>query len=344
MVEGVHSDWLPVISGVPQGSILGPLLFLLYINDMPSVARHASLALFADDSKCYKQISNISDCLLLQNDIDSLCDWSKKWDLNFHPSKCQIICVTRKRNIIEFDYKMNGVVLERTNSIKDLGVDISSTLVWDDHINRVVAKCNKKLGMIKRAIGFNAPPKVSKTLYAALIRSDLEYCSSVWSGTSKRNTEVIEGVQRRATKFILGYPKLDYRDRLSQLSLLPLTYRREISDLNCFFRCKMGLYDLFLDNYVQFYSTNRSRPTTRLSSDHLKLVPQLCKTESHMSFFFQRIVPIWNQLSFSTRASESVDVFKSLIFDFYNEKFICSFDPENNCTWVSACRCPRCRL
>jgi hypothetical protein len=344
VVEGIQSDWLPVISGVPQGSILGPLLFLLYINDMPSVAQHTSLALFADDSKCYKKISHISDCVQLQNDIDALFEWSQKWDLKFHPSKCQIICVTRKRNVIEFDYKMNGVTLERINSIKDLGIDISSTLVWDDHVNRVVAKCNKKLGMIKRAIGFTAPPNVSKTLYAALIRSDLEYGSSVWSGTSKHNIEVLERVQRRATKFILGYPNLDYRDRLSELSLLPLTYRREISDLNCFFRCKLGQYDLFLNNYVQFYSSNQSRRITRLSSDHLKLIPPRCKTESHMSNFFQRIVPIWNQLPFSTRASESVAVFKSSILDFFKDKFVCSFNPDDVCTWISACRCPRCRF
>jgi hypothetical protein len=162
VVEGFNSDWLPVISGVPQGSILGPLLFLLYINDMPSVVQHASLALFADDSKCYKTIKNISDCEHLQTDIDALYAWSRTWDLNFHPSKCQIISITRRRNVVKFDYKMNGIVMGRTNSIKDLVVDIPSTLVWNDHINTVVNKCNKKLGMIKRAIGFNAPQNVSK--------------------------------------------------------------------------------------------------------------------------------------------------------------------------------------
>lgn len=343
VVEGYNSDWLPVVSGVPQGSILGPLLFLFYINDMPSVAQHSSLALFADDSKCYKTIKNISDCKLLQTDIDALYAWSKKWDLNFHPSKCQIISITRRRNVVKFDYKMNGIVMDRTNSIKDLGVDISSTLVWDEHIIKVVSKCNKKLGMIKRAIGFNAPQNVSKTLYSALIRSNLEYGSPLWSGTSKRNIKALEGVQRRATKFILGYPDLDYKERLTEISLMPLTFRREIIDLNCFFRCRDGHYDLILDNYVQFNLADQSCPTTRSSSDHLLLKMLKCKSESHRQTYFHRIVPLWNQLPFSIRSASSLTSFRSQVLDFYISKFTSDFIPSDTCTWVSACRCPRCR-
>ena len=110
---------------------------------------------------------------------------------------------------------MNDTVLRRTDSIKDLGIDISSSLVWNDHIRRVVNKCNKKMGMIKRAIGFNAPEKVSRSLFTALVRSDVEYGSSLWSGTSKCNLQLIEGNQRRATNYILHYPDIDYRERLT---------------------------------------------------------------------------------------------------------------------------------
>lgn len=343
IVEGIHSDWLPVLSGVPQGSILGPMLFLLYINDMPSVVQNAALALFADDSKCYKQISNMSDCKLLQNDIDALFQWSNNWDLHFHPSKCQVISITRRHKMINFDYKINGVALERVKCIRDLGLDISATLVWNDHINKVIGKCNTKLGMIKRTIGYNAPQNVSKTLYTALVRSNLEYGSSLWGGTTKRNLKLLEGVQRRATNFILQYPDLTYNDRLLELSLLPLSFRREINDLLTFFRCKNNMYDLSLDNFVVFNSDIQGRPTTRSSSDPLLLIQQNFKTFSHKITFFNRIVPIWNQLPLHIRSSPSLVSFKHHVSEFYKCKFTDIFDTSNTCTWISFCHCITCR-
>jgi len=206
----------------------------------------------------------------------------------------------------------------------------------------VVNKCNKKLGMIKRTIGFNAPVNVSKTLYLALVRSDLEYASSVWSGTSKHNMQLIEGVQRRATKYILNYPDMDYKERLDKLNLLPLAYRREISDLNLFFRCKHSLYDMSLDNFVVFNIHGKDHPTTR--SDSHKLIPQKCNTESHQSSYFHRIVPIWNQLPIDVRSTPSLNMFKCQVNELYTSLFTSQFDPANTCTWVSNCRCSNCRV
>ena len=143
VVKRCNSDWLPVVSGVPQGSVLGPLLFLLYINDMPSTIQNSTVALFADDS-----IKNISDCKLLQKDIDSLYSWSVMWDLHFNTSKCQIISISRCKQLVNFDYKLNNISLERTDSVRDLGVDISSGIIWNNHVNRIVGKCNKMMGLI----------------------------------------------------------------------------------------------------------------------------------------------------------------------------------------------------
>ena len=154
--------------------------------------------------------------------------------------------------------------LERVDSVWDLGVEISSGFVWNDHVNKIVGKCNKMMGLIKRTIGYEAPIRVSKTLYSTLIRSNLEYCSSVWNGTSKRNISLIEGVQRRATKFILHYPEEDYKSRLDRLDILPLSFRREITDLIYF--CNRKITHLNIDRYISFNVT-QGRPTTRLSSD-----------------------------------------------------------------------------
>ena len=232
VVNGTHSDWLPVVSGVPQGSILDPLLFVLYINDLPNVAKNTKVALFADDAKCFLNIDSLDDCQLLQNDLNALVDWSSTWELNIHPSKCQVISVTRKCNPFNFDYFMNNTRLSSVKSIKDLGIEISSKLDWNTHINNVQKKCNRKLGLIKRTVGFNAPVNVTKALYLALIRSDLEFGSCLWSGTSRHNVECLEGVQRRATKFIMHFPDLDYQERLCQFNLLPLTLRRKQLDLS----------------------------------------------------------------------------------------------------------------
>ena len=344
VVDGVHSDWLPVVSGVPQGSILGPLLFVLFINDMPSVAQHANVALFADDSKCYKLINSISDCRFLQKDLDALYKWSLTWELNFHPSKCQIISMSRRLKPIRFAYKMNGIVLEKVDTIKDLGVDISSKLDWNSHVNRVVKKSNRKMGMIMRTVGYNAPTKVTKTLYNALVRSDLEYGSCLWSGTSKHNINLIESVQRRATKFIMHYPDMGYKERLISLDMLPLSFRRELCDLTFFHRCKMEQYDINVDEYVIFNADHqKNRPTTRQSSDPFSLIIHRCKTESHKDSFFNRIVPLWNQLPQVIRACNSTSAFKGHVFNFLQTKFQSNFMSSNVCTWISACHCPNCR-
>ena len=214
---------------------------------------------------------------------------------------------------------MNNTILANVNSIKDLGVDISSVLGWNDHISRIVNKGNTKLGIIKRTVGYHAPVNVTKTLYSALVRSNLEYGSVVWGGLSSSNAKKIEGVQRRATKYILGYQDLEYKDRLNTLNLMPLSFRREIGDLVFFFRCLHGDYELDTRDYVSFVSPTGMH--TRSASDTFKLKVNFCKTESHKMFFFNRIVPIWNQLPLAARSSVVVLLdFKAKVSDFYHLK------------------------
>ena len=156
--------------------------------------------------------------------------------------------------------------------------------------------------------------------------------------------QLIENVQRRATKFILHYSNIDYKERLVKLDLLPLSLRREICDVNLFQRCINGHYDMLLDNFVVFNTPVQDRPIARSSSDHLKLIPQRCRTESHQLSFFHRIVPIWNQLPFHIRSALSFSSFKTQVHQFYQSIFSSKFDPTDTCTWITNCRCPRCRL
>ena len=133
-----------------KGSLLGPILFLLFENDMPRVVQNASLAMFADDSKCFKVIYQESDFVNLQRDLDALSTWAVSNELFFQPTKCVNLRISKKRNSPSRNYSLNGISLEVVKAEKDLGVLNSSDMTWKDHINMVVAKANKMLGFLKR--------------------------------------------------------------------------------------------------------------------------------------------------------------------------------------------------
>ena len=123
VVEGCSSDNVPVVSGVPQGSVMEPLLFLLFINDMPDKII-STTRLFADDCIVYRQIDRPEDCAVLQEDLNTLAEWESKWGMAFHPQKCSVLSITRARSPITFSYQLKGHVLELQDSTKYLGVDV----------------------------------------------------------------------------------------------------------------------------------------------------------------------------------------------------------------------------
>ena len=170
VVEGVESSWLNVSSCVPQGSILGPMLFLLFINDMPKVVSSIKLCLFADDPKCYEKVLSHKDCHLLQNDLNNLYDYGIRWGLKFRFEKCTMLSVTRKKVPIDFTYTINNRPVRRVKSMKDLGVSVTSDLSRNSHINTLVFSCNRMMGMIKRSVGYNAPRHITSYLYSTLVR------------------------------------------------------------------------------------------------------------------------------------------------------------------------------
>ena len=134
VVNGVKSDWAPVLSDVPQGTVLDPLLFSLYINDITSDIE-SEIRLFADDCVCYRDIKDEEDTMKLQRDIDRLGSWARKWSIRFQPVKCNMMQLTRKRiKKIHASYTLEGTHLENVESIKYLGVTITSDLRWNAHM------------------------------------------------------------------------------------------------------------------------------------------------------------------------------------------------------------------
>ena len=336
LIDGKCSDWLPVTSGVPQGSILGPLLFLLFINDLPSIASNCTTALFADDSKCFREINDFNDCILLQNDLDRMFEWSQSWNMNFNPMKCKVLTITRRCQKLCFNYSLDGTSLEHVGTFTDLGVVVDEKLSFNSHIEQLITKCNKMCGFIKRSLGFTAPSHVKFRLYLlTLCLSLLDYCSQVWSPQNATYAKKIESVQRAMSKYVLNsYDDLSYVQRCIDLKTLPLCFRREINDLLFLFKCLHGFIHVDFSTEIVFMNPSRS---LRSASGEL-LAAQPTRTECFKSSYFNRVVKLWNVLPTHVRRCDSFSVFKARLTAFYIDKLV-DFNTENFCTWISTCRC-----
>ena len=147
VIESSFSDWLPVVSGVPQGSILGPFLFLPYINDLPSiVSPESTLALFADDSKCFRSIKALDDCLEFQDDESAIKSWGDSWGMQFN-SRCKILRITRSLHPHSYPYYMGDNFINPVNVYLDLGLMVASDLTWKVHVDSIAKKANRSLGL-----------------------------------------------------------------------------------------------------------------------------------------------------------------------------------------------------
>ena len=176
---------------------MGPILFLTYINDLPEQLV-SKVRLFADDTAVYLTMDGADSGRVLQNDLDTLSVWESRLDMEFNPSKCQVVRVTTSRNAINYMYHLHGQVLEVVASARYFGVDISSVLSWNSHIDRITGNANRTLGFIRRNICTKLP-KVRETAYNTLVRPQLEYASPIWDPSSKKNILQIEKIQRRAS-------------------------------------------------------------------------------------------------------------------------------------------------
>jgi type II secretory pathway component PulJ len=150
VLENTASDKIPVTSGVPQDTVLGPILFLIYINDLPEYFKHSNIRLFADDSIIYRKIQSRKDCLDLQDDLEAAAKWEKDWLMAFHPDKCNPLSITTKRKPEHFYYNLHSHILESVDSAKYLGITLQSNLKWNKHIDQTASKANKTLSFVRR--------------------------------------------------------------------------------------------------------------------------------------------------------------------------------------------------
>ena len=163
---------------MPQGTVLGTLLFLIYINDLPS-GLMSTVKVFADDCILYRPVAHTRDCQILQDDMSLLTRWEKLWQIQFNVRKCYAMSIIHKKVPLSFSYSMNDCVLERVKNYPYLGVTISDNLSWSDHIHKVICKINRTLGLLRRNL-WNCKLEVKKTAYKYLVRPQLEYACAVW--------------------------------------------------------------------------------------------------------------------------------------------------------------------
>lgn len=247
-------------SGVPQGSVLGPLLFLIFVNDLVERLNSKSLQL-ADDLKISRRIDTVQDCLIMQNDVDTLRSWCSNNRINLNAGKCSVLTMTHKPTKILYDYTIGSVTLSRVTSKKDLGVIFDEKLSFSDHLDKVTRKAYQMLGFIFRSCKRFRNPESIITLYKAYVRSHLEYCSVVWSPIYQNAIDKLEKVQRKFTRMLFrkfNWQKVDYPQRLERLKIPLLESRRYIADEIFLFKVVNHRFSVALDGEVVFFDSGRS--------------------------------------------------------------------------------------
>ena len=306
----------PVTSGIPQGSVLGPLLFVIYINDLPDVVdKDTHVYLFADDTKVYRQIKSNKDSDILQTDINNLVKWSETWLLKFHPDKCVSMTIGSNVNNV---YTMGNQNLNISQCEKDLGVLIDDKLKFDKHISAAVNKANKIMAVTRRTFDY-MDSEIFCNIFKGLIRPHLEYGAPIWSPYTMKMKEMIENVQRRATKTVPGLSNLTYEDRLRKLKLPTLAYRRVRGDMIQVFKLLNNKYDSSLPPLLTL-------STTGLRGHKNKLYIKGVNKDVRKHSFSIRVAKIWNSLPPSVvEAGEVLDFEKALDSHWMNQPLLYDF-------------------
>lgn len=327
VLEGETTEEVVVESGVPQGTVLGPLLFLCHINDLPSSVK-STVRLFADDCLLYREIRSFQDHIKLQEDLNCLVDWARKWGMKFNAKKCFVLPTKNQK---PYFYELDKVVLKHVNESPYLGVEISSDLKWTKHITNITKRAGIKLGFLRRNLG-SCTPELRRLAYISLIRSTLDYGATVWDPYQAADKVKLERIQRQAARFI----KRDYKSRepgcvtkmLQEFDLPPLEERRKQQRLTTLFKISEGLipalpskdfltpadnnkrkikpktYSGFeTNNIIRKYAYNNTRGF---------IVPD-AQTEQYKCSFFVKTVVEWNELEENTIRAESVAAFSAAI-------------------------------
>ena len=310
-VNGVTSEWAEVRSGIPQGTVMGPLCFLLYVNDLPEEVKLSSIRLFADDAKIFRSVSTIQERNHLQEDLNRIWAWTEKWQLPLNLRKCSVIHLGTNNQ--QHDYFLGGTQLSHSASERDLGVQIDAELKFHEHTARVIKKCKSLISIIKRSFCCLDKGMMVK-LYKALIRPVAEYGNSVWGPCFKGDQDMLEKLQRRVTKMVAGLALTPYQDRLRTLNLPTLKYRRIRGDLICIYKLVTGK-TIADDALLQFHENPH-----RTRGHSLRLKKVRAQRLVRRQFLTIRACNVWNDLPEIVIRAETTQQFKTRLDKYLKNK------------------------
>ena len=290
VVDGANSSASPVTSGVPQGTVLGPLQFILYINHI-NVNTTSSIRLFADDCLLYRHIRTAQDAEELQRDLTQLCRWADVWQMDFNATKCNILSVTRKKCPIRAVYSIRGVQLEQVVHNPYLGVELAADLDWGHHVKNVVPKAQRTLNLLRRNM-WGCSRETKDIAYRTLVRPVLDYAGAAWDPFQANHIEGLEKIQRRAARFVTGRHSREdsVTDMLKDLQWRSLQERRLTSRLCMLHKTVNGNAACDLPHDVAAIPA-----TTRSSHQQQYSVPPPRK-DTYKFSFFPRTLRVWNLL------------------------------------------------
>ena len=300
-IRGNTSSWLPVDSGVPQGSVLGPILFLFYINDLVD-GLECPVLLFADDAKIYKEIRSQEDIDMLTRDMLKIEEWSKKWLLTFNEDKCSTMHIGKDNQ--KTDYVLNNKTLNKTTLEKDLGVFVSNDLKPSQHVAKVTARANGIIGLVKKNFDY-LDAETILSIHCTMIRPILEYAVQSWCPYLQKDIDELEKIQHRITKLVPGFQDLPYEERCRRLKLPSLEDRWQRGDLIEVYKILRGHEG---SKYTKFFKLSEN--TTRGHKWKLD------KREHHKSllrggWFAIRVINPWNDLPAHVVEAPSIAAFKA---------------------------------
>lgn len=335
VVKGYESPVYFSTSGVPQGSHLGPILFLMFVNDIVLSIKHSKCSIFADDLKIFKEINTPYDVLLLQTDLDAVHDWCLQNRMTLNVKKCYHITFTKKRSPLPTSYSINGVALQKTDTIRDLGVQLDSKLSFTNHIDNITAKAAKMSGFIKRMCRDFQAISTLKVLFNTLVRSLLEYASPVWNPTYRVHVKRIERIQKGFTRYLRfkssSCPRdSSYGQRLSHFKMYSLEHRRRVNDQILLYKIVNGLVSA-PDLLAELRIAVPRQKVIRSGRETITFATTASRTNLGSNAPMNRLMRNYNKIALRTN---SIDIYSNP-FCQYRRRLLTTSESQDDATSVT---------